>query len=200
MSQHEMAPRLFRPHGGYQRLIAYQKAVVVFDGTGEFCRRYVDPHSRTYDQMVQAARSGKQNIVEGNRAAATSAVTEIRLTNVARASLDELLEDYTDYLRNHGVAVWDKDAPEALAVRRLGRAEEDRVASGSAAGAQPAGYALYQPYVARSGGWAANTLLCLIHQTNYLLDRLLASQETRFVSEGGFAERLTAVRRRYRNG
>src|SRR3990172_6999284 len=110
-----------RPSGGYRKLRAFQTATVVYDATVSFCERFVDKRSRTTDQMVQAARSGRQNIAEGSRASATSSQTELRLVNVARASLDELLLDYEDYLRQNGHAQWEKDSPEALAVRNVGR-------------------------------------------------------------------------------
>ena len=115
-------PRGFTPpHGGYEDLLSFQKARIIFDGTMRFCDRFVDKRSRTRDQMVQAARSGKQNILEASQASGTSKETELKLTNVARASLEELLEDYRDYLRIGGHALWDKNSKEALYVRKLGR-------------------------------------------------------------------------------
>ena len=109
------------PHGGYEDLLSFQKARIVFDGTVRFCDRFVDKRSRTRDQMVQAGRSGKQNILEGSQASGTSKETELKLTNVARASLEELLEDYRDYLRTGGYALWPKNSKEALYVPKLGR-------------------------------------------------------------------------------
>ena len=97
-------------HGGYEKLLSFQKARIVYDGTVWFCKHYLEKRDRTYDQMVQAARSGKQNILEGSQASGTSKATEIKLTNVARASLEELLEDYRDFLRVRGLRLWDKDA------------------------------------------------------------------------------------------
>ncbi len=108
------------PHGGYQDLLSFQKARIVFDGTVCFCDRFIDKRSRTRDQMIQAARSGKQNILEGSQASGTSKETELKLTNVARASMEELLEDYRDYLRIGGFMAWDKNSKEALFVRALG--------------------------------------------------------------------------------
>jgi four helix bundle suffix protein len=142
---------------------------------------------RTIDQMVQAARSGKQNIAEGSKASATSKETEIKLTNVARASLEELLVDYQDYLRVRDLRVWDKDSREALFVRKLGR--------------QPDGtYETYRTYVeTRSAEVVANIAICLIHQTNFLLDRQIRRLEQDFVKEGGLRERMTRSRRAYRN-
>jgi four helix bundle protein len=119
---HSSYPEGFTPlHGGYEDLLSFQKARIVFDGTVCFCDRFVDKRSRTRDQMVQAARSGKQNILEGSQASGTSKETELKLTNVARASLEELLEDYRDYLRIGDYALWDKNSKEALYVRKLGR-------------------------------------------------------------------------------
>ncbi len=107
-------------HGGYQDLLSYQKALIVYDATMCFCHRFFKPEDkRTREQMIQAARSGKQNVIEGSMASGTSKETEIELTGVARASLEELLEDYLDYLRTHGLAIWDKNSKPALAVRRL---------------------------------------------------------------------------------
>ena len=111
------------PHGGYKDLLSYQKAEAVYDATVYFCDHYIDRRSRTRDQMVQAARSGKQNIIEGCMASATSKETEIKLTNVARASLEELLADYQDFLRVRGARLWEKDSTEALYVRKMGRAQ-----------------------------------------------------------------------------
>ena len=109
-----------RPHGGYRRLRSFQVTEIIYDGTVAFCDRFVDKRSRTHDQMVQAARSGRQNIAEGSRASATSSQTELRLVNVARASLDELLLDYEDFLRQRGLPAWSKDDPEAREVRAVG--------------------------------------------------------------------------------
>src|SRR6267154_546899 len=109
-----------RPHGGYRRLRSFQVTEIIYDATVVFCERFVDRRSRTVDQMVQAARSGRQNIAEGSRASATSSQTELRLVNVARASLDELLLDYEDFLRQRGLKQWEKDDPEARRVREAG--------------------------------------------------------------------------------
>jgi four helix bundle suffix protein len=109
------------PHGGYEALLSYQRAEVVYDATVAFCAAFFDKRDRTVDQMIQAARSGKQNIVEGSLASATSKEMEIKLTNVARASLEELLKDYQDFLRTRQKPIWDKRSKEALYVRRLAR-------------------------------------------------------------------------------
>src|SRR5574341_393015 len=115
-----MSDRFIPTHGGYKKLLSYQKAEIVYDATVYFCDRFIDKRSRTHDQMVQAARSGKQNSIKGSMASATSKETEIKLTNVARASLEELLADYQDFLRTRGARPWDKDSREALFVRKLG--------------------------------------------------------------------------------
>jgi four helix bundle suffix protein len=176
------------PHGGYQKLLSYQKAETVYDATVHFCNRFIDRRSRTHDQMVQAARSGKQNIVEGSVASGTSKETEIKLTNVARASLEELLADYRDFLRVRGLQVWDKNDPQAQAIRGLGR--ESHGSHGTYGT-----YGTYRTYVEEADPeTAANAIICLIHQANYLLDQQLRSLEEAFVKEGGLRERMTRVR------
>src|SRR5512143_2010995 len=114
-----MTDRFIPPHGGYEKLLSFQKARIVYDGTVWFCKHFLEKRDRTYDQMVQAARSGKQNIIEGSQASGTSKATEIKLTNVARASLEELLADYRDFLRVRRLPIWDKNQPQAQAVRRM---------------------------------------------------------------------------------
>src|SRR5574337_1243839 len=121
MPDREEPPRIIPPHGGYRDLRSYQMAEIVYDATVHFCDRFIDKRSRTHDQMVQAARSGKQNILEGSRASGTSKQTEIKLTNVARASLEELLADYRDFLRLRGIAEWPKDHPYAKRLALLNR-------------------------------------------------------------------------------
>lgn len=171
---------LIPPHGGYRGLKAYQLAEIIYDGTVHFTRRCLDPRSRTVDQMVQAARSGKQNIAEGSRASATSKKGEIRLINVARASLEELLLDYEDFLRQNGLELWDMNHPKSVFIRNLHRKEE-----------KPD----YRPFIEeKSIETAANTLICLIHQANFLRDRLLSMLERQFVEVGGFTEKLYRVR------
>ncbi len=176
------------PHGGYQNLLSYRKAQIVYDATVFFCGRFVDRRSRTHDQMVQAARSGKQNIVEGSMASGTSKETEIKLTNVARASLEELLEDYRDFLRTRGENLWEKESREALYVRKLGK--ESHKSHGT-----HESYETYGEFLeTRSPEVVANIIICLIHQTNYLLDRQLAQLEKAFLREGGLRERMTRAR------
>ena len=165
---------LIPPHGGYRKLRSFQCAQLVYDATVIFCDRFIEKRSRTHDQMVQAARSGKQNIAEGSMASATSKKTELKLTGVARASLEELLLDYEDFLRQRGLRIWAKDSPEALAVR--GKYRSDRSDS--------YGISTASPEV------AANTLICLINQASFLLRRQLQKLEQSFLNEGGFTERL----------
>lgn len=180
------------PHGGYQNLLSYQKAEIVYDATVFFCDRFIDRRSRTHDQMVQAARSGKQNIVEGSMASGTSKEMEIKLTNVARASLEELLTDYGDFLRTRGAPLWDKESREAKYVRGLGRDETNMAHRTSETHKT---YELYKPFIeTRSPEVVANIIICLIHQANYLLDRQLKQLEAVFLEEGGLRERMTRAR------
>jgi four helix bundle suffix protein len=182
-----MADNRFIPaHGGYQDLLAFQMSRIVYDGTVRFCERFLERRDRTVDQMVQAARSGKQNILEGSQASGTSKEMELKLVNVARASLEELLEDYQDFLRTRGLKLWAKDSKEALYVRRLG-SQKNR------------SYESYRTYLdTRPPEVVANIMICLIHQTNYLLDQLLRQLEVAFVKEGGLRERMTRARLRNR--
>lgn len=182
-----------RPSGGYRRLRSFQVATIIYDATVLFCERFLDKRSRTIDQMVQAARSGRQNIAEGSRAAATSSQTELKLVNVARASLDELLLDYEDFLRQRGKRQWHKDDREALAVRALGRKQEQQ---SSIDHSDPAAH--WKIYAAclehKDSEIVANTIICLIHQTNYLLDQQITALERQFIAEGGYREQLAAAR------
>jgi four helix bundle suffix protein len=180
-------PRFLPPHGNYQELLSYQKAEVVYDLTFRFCQRFLSKGDRTIDQMIQAARSGKQNIAEGSKAATTSKETEIKLTNVARASLEELLIDYRDFLRVRDLPLWDKCSREAQFVRKLGNKSHVT-------------YEAYREFCdTRPADVVANIAICLIHQTNYLLDRQLRRLEQDFVKEGGIRERMTRARVQYRN-
>lgn len=182
MAQPESSEGFLLPRGNYQELRSFRKAEVIYDLTRVFCARFLERGDRTIDQMVQAARSGKQNIVEGSKAAKTSTEMEIKLTNVARASLEELLRDYGDYLRTHRVAAWDKDSREARYVRHLGRNPEMTFEDIRA-------FAETRP-----GPVVANIALCLIHQANYLLDRQLQRLERDFLKEGGLRERMMRAR------
>ena len=185
------SPRL-RPSGGYRELCSFQAATIIYDGTVAFCERFVDRRSRTVDQMVQAARSGRQNIAEGSRAAAISSQTELRLVSVARASLDELLLDYEDYLRQRSLEQWPKDHPEARKVRAVGAATRDL--SNPYDPTDPSDHR-YDPWLKNTDpAIVANALICLIHQANYLLDRQITALERAFVHEGGYSEQLAAAR------
>jgi four helix bundle suffix protein len=175
---------LFFKHGGYRNLQSFQMSTLIFDLTVEFCKKFIDRKSRTKDQMEQAARSGRQNIAEGSSAAATSKKTEIKLTNVARASLEELLLDYEDFLRQHKLKLWIKENPEAKKIRNLAY-NKDR------------SYSSYQSYL-QNPEFAANMLVCLIHQANYLLDKQLKTLSEEFMKTGGFTERLYQKRMDYR--
>ena len=174
------------PHGGYRRLRSFRCAQLVYDATVIFCERFVDKRSRTYDQMIQAARSGVQNIAEGSMASATSKKTELKLTGVARASLEELLLDYEDFLRQRGLRMWAKDSADALAVRRKYRYEQSDMSDTSDSPDRPDPYGIG----VASTEVAANTLICLVNQASYLLRRQLQQLEQAFLDEGGFTERL----------
>jgi four helix bundle suffix protein len=188
MPDQEEPSRVIPPHGGYRDLKSYQMAEIVYDATVVFCGRFIDRRSRTHDQMVQAARSGKQNIAEGSMASGTSKKTELKLIGVARASLEELLLDFEDYLRQHGFQVWGKDEAKAREVRAL-------------AWATNRSYSTYRRYFEDSSSEvAANAAICLIHQTNYLLDQQLRALEQEFLQEGGFTERLYRARTQARDG
>jgi len=180
----ERPDRIIPPHGGYRKLRSFQTAQVIYDATVIFCDRFIEKSSRMRDQMVQAARSGAQNIAEGSMASATSKKTELKLTGVARASLEELLLDYEDFLRQRGLARWAKDSPEATAVRGKYRSDASDTSDGS------------DPYSIKtaSAETAANTLICLINQAGFLLGRQMQKLEQSFVNEGGFTERLYQAR------
>lgn len=198
-SSHPLGPALVRetppggddellpPRGDYHTLKSFQKAEVVYDISFRFAKLFLAKGDRTRDQMVQAARSGKKNILEGSKAGATSKEMEIKLTNVARASLEELLDDYEDYLRARDFPQWDKNSREALYVRRLGRGI-------------PQTYELYREFVeTRPGHVVANIALCLVNQANYLLDRQLKRLGKDFLEQGGLRERMTRLRLARRN-
>lgn len=184
-------PNLIPPHGGYRKLRSYQTAELVYDATVVFCDRFIDKRSRTHDQMVQAARSGVQNIAEGSMASATSKKTELKLTGVARASLEELLLDYQAFLRQKGLSIWAKDSPEALAVRKKYSSDQaDKKSDRSDLSDVSDPYS----FKTSSAEVAANTLICLINQASYLLGRQLQRLEEQFLEEGGFTERLYKAR------
>ncbi len=173
--------RLIPKHGGYRKLRSHAAALAVYDATVIFCDRFIDRRSRTHDQMVQAARSGVRNIEEGSAGSATSKKGELKLTNIARASLEELMRDYEDFLRHRRLRQWDKNSPEARATRqRLASDQSD----------------LSDFLQTASPEAAANTLLCLINQASYLLHRQIARLEQDFLEHGGFTERLYGARKR----
>ncbi len=181
-----MPPHTFLPkRGNYQGLIAYQKAECIYDITFYFAHTHLDKSDRTIDQMVQAARSGKQNIAEGSAASATSTETELKLINVARASLQELLVDYTDYLRVHALEQWAMDSEKARQARQVCSRHNDT--------------AYYRTAIAeRSAETIANIAITLIHQEDVLLRKLLQRLEDDFVRQGGIKERMYAARTGYR--
>jgi four helix bundle suffix protein len=169
-------------HGGYHKLLSYQKSEIVYDATVYFCDRFIERRSRTHDQMVQAARSGKQNIIEGSMASGTSKEMEIKLTNVARASLEELLADYRDFLRTRGLNEWTKDHPYAKRMRELNRIPE-------------ANFETFRKGIENADpAISANVIIGLIRVTSFLLDKQLKSLEQAFLKEGGLRERMTKAR------
>ncbi len=188
-----------RPAGGYRQLGSFQTATLIYDATVWFCGKFLDPRSRTVDQMVQAARSGRQNIAEASRCAATTSQTELRLVNVARASLEELLLDYEDFLFHRHLRQWSPDSRESLAVRAVGREiSRDRSAAADCTDPQAGRrdlHALYARWLDHQDpAPRANALICLIHQANYLLDQQISALETAFVEEGGYSEQLATAR------
>ncbi len=203
---------LILPHGGYKKLRSFVVSLAAYDGTVVFCNRFIDRRSRTHDQMVQAARSGVQNIAEGSLASGTSKKTELKLTGVARASLGELIRDYEDYLRQNGLPVWDKDSPKVLAMRaRLagklkGKRPSDKSdLSDRSEGFDQGSQVFDEPLLAAlhalkttSAEVSANILLCLTHQATFLLARQMERLEKDFVENGGFTERLYSYRKENR--
>ena len=182
-----MSGDILLPGGGYKSLKSYRKSLIVFDGTACFVRRFLKPGDRTVDQMVQAARSGKQNIVEGSMAASVSKETEIKLTGVARASLEELLEDYQDFLRTRDLRQWEKDSVPALAVRRMAYSQDES-------------YKTYRHYLEnRSAETCAKIMICLINQCTCLLRLQLEKLAEEFPKTGGIRERMTKSRMEHRN-
>ncbi len=174
-------------HGGYRNLLSYQKSEIVYDGTVYFCQRFFQKYDRTIDQMVQAARSGKQNIVEASMASATSKETELKLTNVARASLEELLIDYEDFLRTKKLKLWEKDSPLVNRLRQLNKIPD-------------ANYETFRKGIENTNAEiCANVMIGLIKVTTYLLNQQLKSLEKAFINEGGLRERMTQARINKRN-
>lgn len=175
------------PHGGYGNLLAYHKALIVYQATVYFCNRFINKKSRTHDQMVQAARSGKQNILEGSEASGTSKETEIKLTGVAKASQKELLEDYQDFMREHHIAEWTLEHPYAKRLRQLNRTPG-------------ANYDTFKKGIEHADpAISANVIAGLIKVTHYLLNRQLRRLERDFLEQGGLRERMTRARLSYRS-
>ena len=169
-------------HGGYEKLITYQKSEIIYDGTYYFTKKYFRPYDRTIDQMVQAARSGKQNIIEGSMASGTSKEMEIKLTNVARASLEELLADYKDFLRVRKLKQWDKNHKYYAPLTKL-------------LIKQDANYHDYQKGIESTDPEvASNVMIGLINLTSYLLSRQIQTLEKEFLNEGGLRERMSQAR------
>ncbi len=187
MGEENVSKGFIPVHGGYKNLISYQKAEIVFDGTVYFTNRFFRRNDRTIDQMVQAARSGKQNIVEASMASATSKETEIKLTNVARASLEELLKDYEDFLRTNKLQKWDKDHRLVARLRELNRIPNSN-------------YETFRRAIENENPEiCANVMIGLIKVTAYLLDKQIVALEAAFIKEGGLKERMTRARLNYRN-
>lgn len=172
--------------GNYKSLRTYQVAECIYDITYIFTSRFLKRGDRTIDQMVQAARSGKQNIAEGSMAGTTSKKTEIHLTNVARSSLQELLVDYEDYLRVRNLCIWGADSEKTVATRNFCRKHNDS--------------AVYREKMAqRSDETVANIAIVLIHQADYLLRKLIERQKADFLEKGGISEQMSKARREYRS-
>ena len=171
--------------GGYRKLRVYRLSVIIYDLSVIFSERFIRAGSRTWDQMVQAARSGKQNIAEGSKAATTSRTTEIKLTNVAKASLEELMLDYEDYLRQNNLPQWDKSNPRTLKLREYLKSEEFL--------ANPTKFAF-----AMNAEEFCNLCITLINQATYMLHRLIDKQQEQFLKEGGINEQMYSARVQYR--
>ena len=174
-------------HGGYRNLLSYQKAEIIYDGTVYFTNRFFRKFDRTVDQMVQAARSGKQNIAEGSMASATSKETEIKLMNVAKASLEELMIDYEDFLRTKKLQIWEKESPLVARMRELNRIPNSN-------------YETFAKAIENENPEiCANSMICMIKLTSYLLAKLIKSLEKDFLENGGLRERMTKARIESRN-
>lgn len=174
-------------HGGYQKLITYQRAEIIYDATIYFTNRFLSKRDRTVDQMIQAARSGKQNIAEASVGSGTSKENEIKLTNVARASQEELLIDYRDYMRNHDLNEWDRSHPYASRMSELIRN-------------YPATYETFKKGIENQNPEiCTNVIVGLIKVTQFLLSRQIKFLETDFLKNGGLRERMTKARLEVRN-
>lgn len=192
--------------GNYKSLLSYQKSLIIYDCTFIFCTRFLEKRDRTVDQMVQAARSGKQNIIEGAKASLTSTGTEIKLVNVARASLEELLEDYQDFLRVRNFGLWLKNSKKASYVRNLssGKIEVPEIPNQQKSFSDKSSQKdkIHKIFVhflkTRSPEVCANIMICLINQCNFLLDRQIKKLEENFTKQGGLRERMYNARINYR--
>ena len=180
-----MEEHLIPQRGNYRRLLSYQKTEVIYEMTYYFCHRFLERGDRTVDQMVQAARSGKQNIAEGNETGTTSTEACIKLVNVAKASLKELQEDYEDYLRNHGMQMWEVNIQQCRNARQWCKEHS-----------KPADY--MRVCELRDDITLANIALVLIHQTDYLMKRLLEKYKQDFLENGGIKEQMSQARRNWR--
>lgn len=179
-------PEMLIPNrGNYKKLLSYQKADAIFQLTFYFCEQYLQKGDRTVDQMVQAARSGKQNIVEGCMASTTSAKTELKLLNVAKASLHELHEDFEDYLKTRHLRQWEEGSAELETMRRLGREHND-------------GAYFMEIARTRTPETIANMAIVLLKQADYLLHKQIQRLADDFVNDGGFSERMMRVRKQKR--
>ena len=186
-SPNSQPPCTFLPqHGHYRHLRVYQVTEIIYDITYYFAHRFLAKGDRTIDQMVQAARSGKQNIAEGNQAAMTSSETEIKLTNVAKASLEEMLDDYEDYLRVRGLEQWGALHPRYQRMREYASSEQIK-------------HTYADSIRKMSDEEIANLCITLTHQAIYMLHKLLITMQQRFVTEGGIKERMFQARVNYRN-
>lgn len=195
---------LIPPHGGYKRLRTYKLGNLIYDATAAFCARYYDRKDRTYDQMVQAARSGVANIIEGSEASATSKKTELKLTNVAKASQEELLADYQSFLRQRGLPEWPADSPKAQTVRqaRPENLDQLRQLMGVLVAARESDRSDKSDPSDKSAlllEVACNVMITLINQETYLLGRQIARLAADFEKNGGFTERLYRVRKQNRD-
>lgn len=170
-------------HGGYRNLFSYQKSEIIYDGTVYFTNRFFHKYDRTVGQMVQAARSGKQNIAEASVASATSKETEIKLTNVARASLEELQIDYEDFLRTQKLPLWDKEHRLVSRLRELNKSVPN-----------PTYETFIKAIEHETPEICANTMITLIKICTYLLKQQIKQLETAFIKEGGLRERMTKAR------
>lgn len=195
---------LIPKHGGYRTLKSFQVAQLVYDVTVRFCDRYIDRRSRTHDQMVQAARSGVQNIAEGSVASGTSKKMELKLTNVAKASLEELRLDYEDFLRQRKLPLWEPDDPrrKTLVARRCATADEVAAWVMAAAADGPDARSIRSMSSRKSiyAALSANAVLVLIGVATALLNRQVTAQAAAFEAEGGFTERLYQTRQSRRRG